>query len=295
MRRLAGRIVREPLVHFLGLAALLFALYSALGGSRADEDRRIVVTRDTLLNRLQYEAGAFQPEFYSQAFDALSPAAKQKLISRSIDDEVLYRLARANNLEGTDDVIRRRLVQKAQFILNAQMALKPPGETELRRYYAENSDRYAVPARLTFSHLFFSDEHRGKGARAAAQSMLRTLRRQRAVPSQVTGYGDRFPFLTDYVEQPYEVVASQLGGDLTAVLANSATRLHSWIGPFHSPYGWHIVYIIRREPARHLRFEEARQAVESDFFEERKRTAARAALDRLRSNYKIRIEIEPGA
>ena len=50
-----------------------------------------------------------------------------------------------------DQVIRRRLAQKLEFLAKDLVALTPPTDEELQAYFAEHRDRYQEPALL---HLY---------------------------------------------------------------------------------------------------------------------------------------------
>src|SRR6476660_6416007 len=101
------RLIREPLLHFLLLGALLFALYGWIHRA-AGSPGEIVVSRgqvDTL--RVQFTR-TWQRE--------PTPVELQGLIDSWVRDEVLYREGRALGLDGDDPVIRRRVAQKVEFL-----------------------------------------------------------------------------------------------------------------------------------------------------------------------------------
>ena len=126
--RLWNALRREPLVHFLALAALLFVAYQLLTPS----DREPIVIEQASMDELarrQEELLARPP----------SDEERRALVELAIDDEVLLREAYRRGLD-RDAVVRQHLVQKMRFILGEDEVT--PTETELRTYLAANRERY---------------------------------------------------------------------------------------------------------------------------------------------------------
>ncbi|PRQ03739.1 hypothetical protein ENSA5_12890 [Enhygromyxa salina] len=106
-RRARRTWYREPLIQF---AAIGLAL---LGGARLvglAEPRATIVVSDDTLARLEADLTR-----------SLGRAPTEAELDASLrawaDDEMLYREARARGLDRSDPIIRRRLTQKMQFLL----------------------------------------------------------------------------------------------------------------------------------------------------------------------------------
>jgi hypothetical protein len=87
------------------------------------------------------------------AFEAVwkrppTASERQGLINDHIAEEVLYREAQKLGLDQDDVVIRRRMRQKMQFLLEGSLALAPPDEATLRAFYEAEWERYSEPARV---------------------------------------------------------------------------------------------------------------------------------------------------
>src|SRR5690606_37816055 len=168
------RLLREPLVHFLVAGAVLFAAYALVrgpGAAPADE-RTIVVDRRTLLTFMQYRSNAFEPSTFEASLDAMSDDERRRLIEAYVDEEILYREAKALGLSESDYVIRQRLIQKLGFLLgdiaDASLAI---GAAELQAYFDTHREAYAIEPAVTFTHVFFDADRRGaEGALAAARA-----------------------------------------------------------------------------------------------------------------------------
>ena len=97
----------EPLVHFLGLGALLFILNGVFGNS-APVDPTITVSEPEIARLAQLFAAQWQRPPTREELDGL--------VEQQIREEVLYREAVAMGLDQNDTIVRRRLVQKLEFL-----------------------------------------------------------------------------------------------------------------------------------------------------------------------------------
>ena len=180
------RLAREPLVHFL-LAGL--ALFAAIEWHKRSADPYRIVVGEAKLAELR---NAYAAEFGSPP----APAVMPKLIDDYVASEVLFREGVARGLDRQDEIVRRRVIQKVQF-LEEDMALPgEPAEADLRSWYDANRKRYANPNQVDFSHIFFAADARNEAAvRARAERVRAGLS-----PATVRApeLGDSFPDLSDF-------------------------------------------------------------------------------------------------
>ena len=78
------------------------------------------------------------------------------IIKQLIDEEILYREAVRLGLDKNDIIIKRRLAQKIGF-LRQEAETVLPTQDEVKEFYLKNIKRYLVRERLTFSHIYFSE------------------------------------------------------------------------------------------------------------------------------------------
>jgi hypothetical protein len=274
-RRSIGWIVREPFFQFVALGALLFAASEYLE-ARANFARidisRAQVEGITNNYRLQYGA---------------SPTAEQlnALVDQFIKEEVFYHEALRLKLDRDDEIIRRRLVQKYEFLQQDLGTPKDPSEADLHAFYQSHAKNYEIPERLTFSHVFFSvDRSSDETARARAERALAALDQHRV--TRAPERGDGFPGAVDYAgATPTQVRRAFGSSTLSEEIFKIAPGL--WAGPFRSGFGWHLVYVAAHEPAGIAPFDDARDAVVRDYIDGERGTRNAEALESLKKHFSI--------
>ena len=64
------------------------------------------------------------------------------------------------NLDHNDEIIKRRLAQKMQFLSNDIATIKEPSEKELKEFYEKNADNYLSPYSYSLYQIIFSPDQR---------------------------------------------------------------------------------------------------------------------------------------
>ncbi len=293
-----GSLKRDPLVHFLLAGLVLFTALSLIAPD--DENQRdILVDHDSLLTFIQYRTKVFQPELAAKRLEALSSEERRNLIRDFIEEEAMYREAISMGLEGDDYVIRRRMVQKLEFITQGFVEQKLElNDSDLTDFFAQNSQDYYIDPSITFTHVFLSQEKQGKNADVGqtlsikAQSLLKQLHDKNVSFSQAIGYGDRFPFHVNYVERTPEFVASHFGQAFsdevfTLPAGQDDGGKNTWYGPFQSQYGLHLVNVSERLEGRLPKFDEVKGIVSQDFRQAQIRQHQQKAIAEIVAQYNI--------
>ncbi len=292
------RVLRDPLVHFLVAGGLLFALYAWFGPQdyRTDDQRTIVVDKPTLVTYMQYQQQAFQPDYFNKAFDAMSAADRQQLIDQYVEEEAMTREARAMGLGSADYVIRRRLVQKMQFLMDgAAQDRPPPTDAQLMAYFKANPENYQRAESLTFTHVFVDNEVAHSGDREKIAERLKAeLNARHAGFNDAPQYGDRIPFLQNYVGRTPDFVANQFGQSFADALEKLKPS-DKWQGPIKSDYGWHVVLYIKHEPASMPPFAEVKAQVANDYANDQTAAFRKQATADLLRRYKVKLVDLPAA
>jgi parvulin-like peptidyl-prolyl cis-trans isomerase-like protein len=285
--------LREPLVHFLVLGVALFVAYGLINqGSENADPRTIIVDREKLLNYVQYRSRAFDQKRFGEVLDTLPERDLQRIIEGFVREEAMYREAKAMQLDRNDYVSRLRLIQQLEFVMRGfvdrQAEVTPQ---ELERYYETHKARYRVDPKVTFTHVYFSQERHGvTQAQTLAQAELRRLNRQRVPFEQAPAYGDRFFYHVNYVAKEPDLVASHFGQPMQERLFSLEASESTWQGPLQSAYGAHLVLVTRNEPGYLPPLEEVRARVEQDARQAAMEARFEEAVQSVVKAYKVRVE-----
>jgi hypothetical protein len=272
--------LREPFFHFVILGALLFAFNEYLE-ARANHSR-IEISKE--------QVEAISRNYKLQYGSTPSAEQLKVLVDSFIKEEVFYHEALKLNLDKDDEIIRRRLVQKYEFLQQDLGIPKEPTGGDLLTFYQQHKSKYQIPEKVTFSHVFFSTDSRGDGgARVVAQKTLDQLNRLGV--SRAPDSGDNFPGLYDYSNMAGTEISRLFGnGELATEVFNEP--LNKWSGPFRSGYGWHIVYVSSKQAATTPPFEEIRDAVQRDYVEYYRGLRNVEILEKLKKSFTIVIGAE---
>ncbi|MCC6848594.1 MAG: peptidyl-prolyl cis-trans isomerase [Deltaproteobacteria bacterium] len=272
-----SRFLGEPLVHFVVLGAALFALHRAVAPPAATNV--IVVT--TALQR------GFQQEHARRHGRAPTAEEQRALVDRYVETEVMLREALALGLDRGDIIVRRRLVQKMEFLNQDREPLPAPTDADLAAFLARHAERYRLAGRTTVAHVFVSARLHPDDAETIAEE----LRARLAAGEDPASLGD--PFLRG--REFREATEGELGGVFGPELARrlQGAPVGVWVGPYRSSFGLHLVRIAERSGGRPATVDEVRRELGRDWEEERRRDVAGAALRALRARYDVRIDPPP--
>jgi peptidyl-prolyl cis-trans isomerase C len=270
-----SRGAREPLLQFTVVALVIWFVL----GRGASDDRYVLDVGPAERQRI---AESYRAQFGEPPSDGQLRA----LVARHIRDEIFFREGRALQLDQHDEIIRRRLIQKYEFLrMDSSVPAEPDAET-LERWYERNQARYEVSGRVSFIHAYFSPDMGGEGvAKRRAQDLLLKLRDASTFhpPEQ----GDAFPGSADIEGVDGEALErlfgkSGLGAQVFEV------PVGRWAGPFRSGFGWHVVYVTERLPAVTPMLGAIRERVLLDYAAEQRDALNEQAFERLRARYTLR-------
>src|SRR5262249_17783278 len=135
------RWLREPLLHFVLIGLALFGVYRLLqpGGGGQNDSTKIVLTEDDLAQMtVTWRAQGRPPPTQEEM---------KSLLEEKIRQEVLYREALKLGLDKDDTIVKRRMVQKMDFLSDDLSDLREPNRDELKAWFTKNSERFTVPGR----------------------------------------------------------------------------------------------------------------------------------------------------
>ncbi len=276
-RRIVTASAREPLVQFIAIALVLFGANRLIDGGEPERSGESITISE---GRVQQIADRYR----LLAGRLPSRSELQMLVSDFVDEEVAYREAVTLGLDVDDTIVRRRLRQKLEFLLEDGAAIEEPADAQLSAWLDQHAAQYRMPERVAFRQIMASNDAHSTRARANAQAILEELR-SGVDPTQL-GDASMLPSAMPLTTQ--QGVARLFGEAFAAAVFAHANA--GWFGPVASPLGAHAVLILSREPARDPALEEIRSKLRSDWIEARRRTKREALQARLRESYEIEVE-----
>ncbi|MBP8098071.1 MAG: peptidyl-prolyl cis-trans isomerase [Arenimonas sp.] len=272
-----GSLLKEPLLHFLLIGLLLFLLYGKVAPPSA-EGNRITVNRSLVASLAsQFQATWSRPP---------APEELKGLADSYVRDEILYREGLALGLDGDDPVIKRRIRQKLDVLIEEEGNTGAPTDAELGAYLSKNAQAFRMPPVLTFDQVLFDPADYGNKLDAALATSMAALKGGAAPESQ--GHGSLLPMHLE--KQPLDMVARDFGEDFGKAM--ESVPVGEWSGPVRSGFGVHLVRVSKREPGYLPSLDQSRKAVTREWENARRKAALEASYARLRKDYEVVIEGE---
>ncbi len=257
-------LYRQPLVWFLCISGALF-----LADAYSPKSNDAIVVTPAVRERISLL-------WETQMGSVPSASELDSLITAWIEEEALYREALRLGLEREDSIIRRRLVQKLNFIAESD-PITEPEEASLLEFYELHLSDYSLPERLTFRQLYFRKEESAIAALDAIQSGI-----------DASTLGESTMLNRNYAYRSALDINSNFGMDFASQLDTEHLKL--WQGPIKSSFGYHLIFISALEPEQTTPFVAARDKVISDYQLASKTLARQRYVETLLQNTEIRIE-----
>ena len=257
--------MREPLIHFILIGAVLFGIDHALV-SRQDDPRTIVI--DAAVDRQARET--------FKASRGREPDENELLALRRVwlDNEVLYREGLAMQVDKGDSAIRERVIFKALSVVDANVKLPPADDGVLRAWFERNRERYDDPARFTFDEAVFTGETSEAAVRAFAAQMNRGVA------------GDTNAGLRVFKGRPHSNLVASYGTEFAQALETAPVG--TWQA-LKSMDGWRAVRLDSTTPARPGRYDVLRGVVLQDWTDAAAAEQRSAAVAALTKKYTIKV------
>ncbi len=270
-RTRAAALLREPLVHFLVLGALVFV---AMAGRAPDlGERRIIVDEPVVAGLVNHHVRAFRRPPTAEELDGL--------IRDHVRGEVYYREALRLGLDTDDEVVKKRLRNKMLAIAGAEAEAAQPSDAELQALLDADPARYAAPPRYRLEQIYLGPD--APALRAAAAAEIGRIPKG-ARPGIMT---QPLPLPGRFDDASQTDLAEQLGDDFATALAR--LPVGTWMGPLVSGFGLHLVRIDQRVQPPPPRLADVRQRLENDWRSSAIRKAQDAHLQQLLDSYDVEI------
>lgn len=277
--------IREPIVHFLILGVGIFILNSVFNPTQDSPDSTQIVVDDDDIERLITQ--------YKQVWNDKpnSPTIK-KLIDQYVHSEVMYREALALKLDHNDEIIKRRLKQKYEFLIKDMITTSQITDEELNAYYEDHKSGFSTDKLYSFYQFYFSPDKRNN----SMQDAMDFLGEYNANPK--SSIPSMKPVDPSHLSLFYkQVTRHQIRQEFGLSFADALQDVNSesWYGPIASGYGVHVVYIDQITVSKIEDFNQVKdqvlEAYEKDLIQQYNQNIYDSTLE----NYTIDIKLDKWA
>jgi parvulin-like peptidyl-prolyl cis-trans isomerase-like protein len=262
--------LREPLLHFVVLGGVLFAIDHLVVG-KADDPHTIVVGPDVDRDARETFQAARGRAPNAEELDALHRVW--------LDNEVLYREGLALQVDKGDPAIRERVIFKALSIVDSNVHLPSADDKTLRAWFDAHRDKYDDPARYDFEEATLS----GDSSEAAVTSFVAAL--ERGTP------GDARAGLRVFKARPHASLVESYGAEFAKMLA--AAPVGRWQA-LHTRDGWRAIRLDAIIAGKPGVFEALRGVVLHDWIDAAAAEQRTAVVRALSKKYKVTYETPVG-
>ncbi|HEV7632825.1 MAG TPA: peptidylprolyl isomerase, partial [Steroidobacteraceae bacterium] len=258
--------LREPLLHFVLLGGLLFAVDTFVVG-RTDDPRTIGVGAE-----VDREARQVFQAARGRAPDTQELEALRRLW---LDNEVLYREGLALQVDKGDTAIRERVIFKALSVVDANVKLPAIDDNQLRGWFESHRDKYDEPTRYDFQEAVLAGDNTETAVRAFVAAL------NSGTP------GDAKAGLRVFKSRPHANLVQSYGAEFPHELEESpAGEWHA----LRTQSGWRAIRVDAIAAAMPAVYETVRGVVMQDWKDATAAEQRTAAVRALARKYKVKVE-----
>lgn len=258
------RWLREPLLHFLLIGAVLFAVDTWVASRTADPR---VITIDAAVDREAINV--------FKSARGRDPNEEELFALRRVwlDNEVLYREGLALEMDRGDPMIKDRVIFKALAMINAGLTLPQIDDTVLRAWFEKNRSRYDAPERYDFEEAVLAGDSGEEAARAFAVAL------------NAGAPGDSKAGLRVFKDRPRNNIVQSYGEDAAKSLAALAPG--QWAAVAQRD-GWRVLRLVALNAAQPASYEELRGIALQDWKDTVMSEQRSAAVREMARKYTVR-------
>lgn len=268
-------MLREPLVHFVAIGVAIFLGFHWYGDAGPGGTRIAITT-----GQIQHLAAG-----YAKAWQRPPTEVELKgLIDDWVREEVAVRQAFAAGLDRDDTVIRQRLRQKLEFLVEDAAEVAPPSDRELEAWLGAHADAFRVEPRIAFRQVYVSPDRRDRAADADARAILARL--DAAGPAAPIDDAGDPTMLPQEIELSGERDIDRVFGEGFARRIEASAK-EKWTGPIKSGYGLHLVLVREFIGGSMPDLATVRAQVEREVLDDRRKRQLAAMYQRLLAKYTV--------
>jgi len=273
-----NKILKEPLLHFILLGLLFFGLYNVV--NKQNDSDSVILIDDFDMNNI---IASWEMQWKRLPTDE----ELKSLVNQNIKQEIYYQEALKMKLDHNDEIIKRRLAQKMQFLSNDLATISEPTDEELKKFYDANFEDYLTPSVYSFYQIIFSPDNRNNPKKDAEQTLLKF---DKSTIDEMKNKGDVLPFPFFFENKNSDEINRQLGLQFSDHLKSLKTN--GWTGPIQSGFGYHLIYITDKTGPQIPDFEIVKNDLQRDFEYVNQKQLNEQLLQELKKNYTIQFDLD---
>lgn len=263
-------LLKSSFLHFIAIGAALFLLYAFLNRDANHPDGfDIHISEDQ-----QIQIALAHQRNFGEIPDQ---STMYRLIAAEIKSEIYYREGLRLGLDENDEIIRRRLKQKYEFLIKDNADLGDVDDAAIQDFYSKNMASYQKAAKYTFDHFYFSPDKRADPSKAALAFI--------ANPSLST---DPFHITSPQVNKSLDDLRNEFG--LAFVDGLIGQSISDQLLHLTSGFGHHAIRLTSIAASEPIPLEDIRDQVRLDYQAFLLSERNKEAYQELKKEYDIDIE-----
>lgn len=224
------KFLTTPLVQFLFFGALIFLGYFLLNPTQNTEDT--IIIDDNQFNRI---ISIFQKQWNRNP----SEEELNDLLQARVNEEILYREALKMGLDKNDEIVKRRLSQKFEFLTTDMANLNEPTKDDIQKFYEENKEKYQVDPIFSYAQIYINIDKRND-VMNYARSVKKQIEGKEITPELLEENSDQFPIALYIEKVSKSEIITRMGDDFYDKI--KSLEIDKWSDPLQSSFGLHLIY-----------------------------------------------------
>lgn len=271
---LITKILKEPLLHFLILGALLFIVYIKLNPGQENDIHTIILTD----NDVEYVAGHFKQRFNRK------PSKKElkEILLDYATTEAYYREAVSLGLDKNDNNIKRLLRKKMEIMSKNVLSLLDITDKKLQEYLKQHPEKFVQRKVYVFDQVQINPA-KHSNLKSYIQDVKNSLNSGLHVKSDSPILQAHFSGISKRV----------LDGDFGENFSKELNKIEAgkWVGPIRSNFGLHFVKLDKKVTGEVPSVNNIRERLTRAYIKEKQNEILQKQRKELLDKYKVVFDI----
>ncbi len=275
MIKITKELIKEPLLHFMILGAIVYSYFSYMHNTQEDEKKVIKLS--------SYELQELK-NFYKKTYAREADKETLKiLIAKKYYDSVLLDKAFSLKIAQNDPVVAQRLLKKMQFVMQDRSQFKEPSQQELAAYYKQHIKAYSHVKSISFSSIYFHDDTDKR-----IEMTMQILRSTQVNSADGRGFSEvsKLPYHVE--KMSYKELEKSYGRYFAKKIF--VLQKGMWHQALHAKDGARIVFITDEEVGDAYDFDVIEGRVYADYIAQESAQLKEQAYKEIAAQYSLKVE-----